>query len=57
MFFCFQIDGKQYKGQGLSKAQAKQTACENALKAALFEKMAQSNMKPGNNLYNLSIFF
>ncbi|KAL1465316.1 hypothetical protein WDU94_004898 [Cyamophila willieti] len=37
----FEMDKKHYSGEGFSKTQAKQSACENALKALLLERLAK----------------
>lgn len=43
--YNWQLDGKTYVGQGLSKPLARQNAAENALKALLLEKMTAASMK------------
>ncbi|KAK9504036.1 hypothetical protein O3M35_010477 [Rhynocoris fuscipes] len=40
-----EIDGKIYRGHGMSKITAKQAGSENALKAVLLEKLEQNNVK------------
>jgi len=40
-----EIDGKGYRGHGMSKIAAKQAGSENALKAVLLEKLTQNNVK------------
>lgn len=43
-YFCtvqVEVEGKMYSGQGISRMLAKQTACENALKGLLLEKLAK----------------
>uniref|UniRef100_A0A8D8WRP5 DRBM domain-containing protein n=1 Tax=Cacopsylla melanoneura TaxID=428564 RepID=A0A8D8WRP5_9HEMI len=37
----FEMDKKQFAGEGFSKTQAKQNACEHALKAMLLERIAK----------------
>uniref|UniRef100_A0A8D8X3P1 DRBM domain-containing protein n=1 Tax=Cacopsylla melanoneura TaxID=428564 RepID=A0A8D8X3P1_9HEMI len=37
----FEMDNKHHSGEGFSKTQAKQNACENALKTLLAEKLAK----------------
>lgn len=37
----FDLNGKNYSGEGFSKSMAKQNACEQALKALLLEKVAK----------------
>lgn len=45
LLFFFQIEGKTYIGQGVSKPLARQNAAENALKSLLLEKMTAAAMK------------
>lgn len=47
-----EVEGKIYRGHGMSKMSAKQAASENALKAVLLEKLEQNNLKinPDNTL-------
>lgn len=47
-----EVEGKIFRGHGMSKMSAKQSASENALKAVLLEKLEQNNLKinPDNTL-------
>lgn len=52
-YFCtvqVEVEGKTYTGQGISRVLAKQTACENALKGLLLEKLAKADQEQQQQL-------
>lgn len=52
-YFCtvqVEVEGKTYSGQGISRMLAKQTACENALKGLLLEKLAKVDQEQQQQL-------